>query len=155
MAFFEQGEIDAEAGVGGFCAGDGLKEEVKRNVGCALLDGGHLRCDVGEDAVLRGDAEALADSVYHAQQAGDGGGVVADWIDADDGVSGAEQQAVEERCGDAGGVVGGVVGLEAGGEPAGESDGGAKAGYDADLGGDEDEVLDAHELADGGGHLWC
>ena len=74
-------------------------------------------------------------------------------VDADDGVAGAEEQAVEDGGGDAARVVGGVVGLEAGGETAGQADGGAEAGDDADFAGDGDQVLHAHELGDGGGHL--
>jgi hypothetical protein len=46
-----------------------------------------------------------------------------------------------------------MVGLEADGESAGEADGVAEAGDHAALRGDGDQVLLAHQLADGGDHL--
>jgi len=150
MAFLEEGEVDAEAGVGGFGAGDGLEEEIE---GRTLLDCCYLGGDVGEDAVLRGDGEAFADGVDHAQEAGDYRWIVAGGVYADDGVSRAEEQAIEDGGGDAGWIVGGVVGLETRGETAVESDGSAKARDVADTRGDEDEILNAHELADRGCHL--
>ena len=150
VALFEEGEVDAEALVGGLCAGDRLEEQVE---GGTLFNGLNLGGDVGEDAALGRDLESLADGVDHAEEAGDCRGIVADGVDADDGVAGAEEESVEEGGGDAGWVVGGVVGLEACGEAAGESDGGAELGDDADARGYGDEVLDAHEFADGGDHL--
>ena len=100
VGFVEQGEGDAEAGVGGLGSGDGLEEQVERARRCC--DGLHLRGDVGEDAALRGDGVALADVVDQAQQRGDGlEALSADGVDADDGVAGAEQQAVEDAGGDA------------------------------------------------------
>lgn len=46
-----------------------------------------------------------------------------------------------------------MVGLETGGEAAGEAYGGAELRDDIYFAGYEDEVLEAHELGDGGGHL--
>ena len=149
-AFREERERDAEGGVRGFGAGDGLEEEIERS---AVLHGLHLRGDVGEDAVLRGDGVAGADLVDEAQQGGDGCHVVGDGVDADDGVAGAEEQTVEDAGGDSCGIVGGVVGLQACGEAAGQTDGRAEARDDRDLARDGDEILQAHELGDGGGHL--
>ena len=74
-------------------------------------------------------------------------------VDADDGVAAAEQQAVERGRGDAARVVGRVVGLQAGGQPAGQPDGGAERGDDGAAARHRDQVLVAHELADGGDHL--
>ena len=150
VGFVEEGEVDAEGGVGWLGAGDGLEDEVD---GCAALERGELGGDVGEDAALGGDRVALADGVDEAEEGGGGGDVVGGGVDADDGVAGAEEEAVDDGGGDADGVVGWVVGLEAGGETAGQADGGAEAGDDADFAGDGDEVLHAHELGDGGGHL--
>ena len=127
-----------------------MEEEVE---GRALLHGLHLRGEVGEDAGLRGDLVARRMWSMRWRSVVTGGDVVGDGVDADDGVAGAEEEAVEDGGGDAGGVVGGVVGLQAGGEAAGKAYGGAEACDDGDLAGDEDEVLQAHELGDGGGHL--
>ena len=150
VGFCEKGEVYAEAAVGGFGSGDGLKEEINW---CAGVEGFELGGDVGEDAALDGDLEALAEGVDHAEEPGGGGGVVSGGVDADDRVAGAEEEAVEDGGGDSGGRVGGVVGLEAGTEAVGKSDGGAEAGDDADFLGGGDEVLDAHEFAYGRGHL--
>ena len=90
--------------------------------------GGELRCDVGEDAGLRGDGVALADVVDEAEQV-----VVAETL-SEAGLMPmtasprAEEETVDDGGSDAGGVVGGVVGLEARGEAAREADGGAEAG---------------------------
>ena len=46
-----------------------------------------------------------------------------------------------------------MVRLQARAEAAGKANSGAEAGDDADLAGRGDQVLDAHELADGGSHL--
>ena len=113
----------------------------------------HLGGDVGEDTVLSGDVEALAGMVEEMEELGGGLDAVGDWVDADDGVSGAEEEAARMAAAMPVGRVSWVVWLEAGGETSGEADGGAKAGDDADAAGDEDEVLDAHEFGDGGGDL--
>ena len=151
MSFIDECEVDAEAGVGGFSAADGLEEEVEWR---AMLHGLHLRGEVGEDAGLSGDLVAAAYVVDEMEEGGESGDVVGDGVDADDGVAGAEEKTVEDGGGDAGGVVGGVVGLETGGEAAGKSDGGAEFRNDGDFACDEDEVLKAHEFGDGSGHLW-
>jgi len=59
-AFFEHGEIDAEARVGGLRAGYGLKEQVD---GCALFEAGELCGDVREAASLRGNGELRDEAV--------------------------------------------------------------------------------------------
>src|ERR1700743_382675 len=118
-----------------------------------MLERAQLRGDVGEDAALGGDLVALADAVDHGEQRGYAGYAVGDGVDADDGIACSEKQAVEDGCGDAGGGVGGGIGLEARAEGSGQPYGGAEAGYDVELAGYEDEILQAHELGDGGGHL--
>ncbi len=150
MGFAKEREVDAEGGVGLFGAGDRLEDEVD---GCALIEGGELGGDVGEDAALRGDGIALADVVDEMEKRDGGGDVVGCGVDADDGVAGAEEEAVDDGGGDTDGIVGGVVGLEAGGEAAGEAYGCAEAGDYVDFSGCGDEVLHAHELGDGGGHF--
>ena len=150
VRFVKQGKIDAEAAVGGFSAGDGLEEKI---YGRALFKCGDLCGDVGQNAALHRDLEALAESVDHAQQTASDGDVVAGGIDADDGVAGAEQETVEDGGGDPQGRVSRVIGLEPCAEAAGQADGGTEAGDHADFGGGGDQVLDAHELADGGCHL--
>jgi len=150
MGFLDESEVDAEAGVGGFGAADGLEEEIEWR---AVLHGLHLRGEVGEDAGLGGDLVAAADVVDEMEERGEGGNVVGDGIDADDGVAGAKEEAVENGGGDACRIVGGVVGLEAGGEAAGKAYCGAKFCDDGDFAGYQDEVLEAHEFGDSSGHL--
>ncbi len=150
VSFFEESEVDAEACVGGFGASDGLEEEVER---CSLLHGLHLRGEMGEDAGLDGDLVAAADVIDEMEERGESGYVIGDGVDADDGVAGAEEEAVEDGCCDACWVVGGMVGLEAGGEAAGQAYGGAEFCDDIYFAGYEDEVLKAHEFGDGGGYF--
>ena len=52
MRFFEQLQVDAEALVRGFGAGDGLEDQIDRRAG---FDGAHCCRDVREHARLRGD----------------------------------------------------------------------------------------------------
>ena len=87
----------------------------------AAANGFHLRGDVRENAGLRGDAIALDDAVEHVEQRFQGVEIIGNGVDADDGVAGAEEEAVDDGGGDACGVVSGVVGLEAGGEASRES----------------------------------
>lgn len=108
---------------------------------------------MGQHAGLGGDLVALDDGVEHLQQGADGGDAVGGRVDADHGVAVAVEQAVEDARGDAGGVVGRVVRLQAGGEPAAQAHGVAEAGDHADLLRHQHQVLHAHDLRHGGGHL--
>ncbi len=63
------------------------------------------------------------------------------------------RQPVEHDGGDALGVVGGMVGLEPGREPAFQPDGVAKRRDDPALARHRDQILVAHQFADGGGHF--
>ena len=81
--------------------------------------------------------EAFARTVDKLEQLDQRAQRVGDGIDADDGVAGAEHEAVDNGGGDAGGIVRGMVGLEARGEAAGQADGGAEARDDADFSRDE------------------
>lgn len=146
----EEGEVDAEAGVGGLGAGDALEHQVERG---ALLERGELRGDVGQDAGLRGDRVGCDELVDESEELGDAGGGIGGGVDADTGVAATVEQAVERGGGDAVGIVGGVIGLEADGERAAAAEGGAETRDDFALRGDEHEVLVAHELADGGDHF--
>ena len=119
-----------------------------------MLDGLHLGGDVGEDAALGGDGEAHTGAVDEMQRSVvTDSHIVGDGVDADDGVTRAEEKAIEDAGGDAFGIIGRVVGLEAGGEASRQADGGTEAGDDVDLARGEDEVLQAHEFRDGGGDL--
>src|SRR5271154_3877638 len=150
VCFAQERDADAEGGVGRFGSGDGLEEKVEWR---ALPHGVHLRGEMREDAALGGNVVALTDVVDEVKKGCDGGDVVGDGVDADDGVAGAEEEAVENAGGDADWVVRWMVGLEARGETAGKANGRAEAGDDGDFAGGVDEVLHAHELGDGGGHL--
>ncbi len=150
MGFIEHGEGNAEAGIGGFGAGDGLKYEIDRRAAAQRF---HLGGDVRQDAGLGRDLIVRADAVQHVEEGFHGSDVVAGGIDADHGIAATEAEAVENAGGDALQIVGGMIWLEAGGHAAGQSDGGAEAGHDAALCGDGDEVLQAHQLTDGGGNF--
>ena len=82
-----------------------------------------------------------------------GRGAVGGGVDADDGVAAAVHEAVEDRRRDARGIVGGVVRLEAHAERAGQPEVLRKRVTTRTLAGHQDQVLIAHELADGGDHL--
>jgi hypothetical protein len=146
----EQREIHAEAAVGGLGAGDGLKDQIDGRAGVERF---HLRGDVGQHAALHGDLKALAQGVDHAQQARGDGHVVAGGVDADDRVAGAEQQAVEDGRGNAGcesvGWLGWRRALRRPGRPTVVR---KRVTTRIFLRGG-DQVLHAHELAYGGGHL--
>ena len=146
----QQRQVDAEAGVGGFGAGDRLEHQVHRR---ALLDGLDLVGHVRQHAGLGGDLEALDDLVHAVHQGLQRAQAVAGRVDADDRIARAQQQAVEQRGGDAARVVGGVVGLQAHGQPARQAHGVAKAGDDPAFAGHQDQVLLAHQLAHRGHHL--
>src|ERR1019366_8971216 len=87
----------------------------------------HLGGDVGEDAALGGNGEALAGACYKLEKLNQCAERIGDGVDADNRVAGAEHEAVDDGGGDAGGIVGWVVGLEARGESAGETDRGAES----------------------------
>ena len=150
VRFPQQGKIDSKATICGFGSGDRLKDQVHGRAG---IKRGHLRGDVREDAALRGDLKSLPQGINKTEQLHGHGGVVAGGIDANHGVAGTEQKSVENRSGDAHGIVSGMVGLKTRAEPAGQSYRGAKARDDADFGRGHDEVLHAHDLADGGRHF--
>ena len=80
-------------------------------------------------------------------------GTVGRGIDADDGVAGAEQQAVEDAGGDAGGIVGRMIGLQPHRQPAGQPDGVAEAGDDRALRRHHHQVLQPADLAHRRRHL--
>ncbi len=151
LRFSQESEGDAEARIGLLGAGDGLEDEIDRGADGDGLEGVG---DVGQDASLNGGAGAKAELVEQAEQMSGRGDAVRGGIDADDGVAGAVEDAVDDRGEDACGIVGGVIGLKADGEGAGEADGGTEGRDDAAAAGGQDEVLVAHELGDGGGHLW-
>ena len=113
----EQREVDAEALVGGLGAGDRLEDEIDRR---ALADQIERRGDVRQHAGLRRNVELDPDLVEHRQQRVRILGAVGRRIDADHGVAGAEQQAVENARRDAARIVGRMVGLQPHREAAGQ-----------------------------------
>jgi hypothetical protein len=149
-ASLQQRQVDAEAGVGRLGAGDRLEHEVDRRAAFDRFDGvGH----VGQHAGLGGNRVAVDDLVEHGHELDHLRHVVGGRVDADDGVAAAVHQAVEQAGGDAGCVIERVVRLQPGREGACQADRIAKARDDAALAGDQHQVLDAHDLRDGGRHL--
>jgi hypothetical protein len=108
---------------------------------------------VAQHAALRGDAEARAHLVQQVEQAQHGFHVVGGGVDADAGVAGAEQEAVQDGGGHAARVVGRVVGLQADGKRARPADRVVEARLHPALGRHGDEVAPAHQLGHGGHHL--
>ncbi len=146
----QQREIDAKAAVGGFRARDRLEHQIDRH---ALPDQSERRGDVGEHAALRRNLQPRNDAVEQPQQPADHGRIVAGRIDADAGIARSEQDAVEDRGGNAPGVVEGMIGLQPHAHPPLQADGVAEGrGHRAFLR-DQDQILVAHQLGDAGGHF--
>ena len=80
-------------------------------------------------------------------------GTVGRGIDADDGVAGAEQEAVHDAGGDAADIVGRMVGLQSHRQPAGQPDGVAEAGHDGAFRRHHHQILQPADLADRRRHL--
>ena len=146
----QQRERHAEAGIRRLGAADRLEHEVHRR---AALDRAQAGRDVRQHAGLRRNGVALAHRVQHGEQRARGIDAVGGRVDADHRVAGTEQQPVERGGGDAARIVGRMVGLQAHREAPGQADRVAEARDDAALGRDRDQVLQAHQLADRGGHL--
>ena len=146
----EDRQIDAEGAVHRFRAADRLEDEVDRRSATDRFDRGG---DVGEDAALRRDLEAADHLVQHPQEVREVADVVGGRVDPDHGVAAPVEQAVEDGGQDDLAVVRRVVRLEADGQRAGEADRVAETGHDPDLARRQDQVLVAHDLGDGGGHL--
>jgi hypothetical protein len=141
---------DAEPGVGLLGAGDGLKDEVDRRAPLDRLErGGHM----SQHAGLGRNVETPPDVVEKARHADVLAHVVGHRVDADDGVPGREQQTVEDARRNAFAVVRRVVRLEARRQAPRQPERIAKAGDDATLRGHRDQVLQSHDLGDGGRHL--
>ena len=127
-----------------------MKDEIDRRAETDGLDRGR---DMAETAGLRGDVEALPDVVEQPDDPHIVLHAVGRRIDADHRIANAEQQTVEQAGRDAAGIVGRMVRLQPGREPAGKPDRVAESGNDAAFGGDDDEILHAHDLRHGGDHL--
>jgi hypothetical protein len=145
MRLVQHGERDAEPVIGLGRPGDGLEHQIDRR---ARLDRRDRCRDMAEAAMLRGNVELRADRLQHLADADVVLQRVGRRVHADHRVARAMQQAVQRRECDAPAVIGGVVGLVAGGDAALQPDGGAEAGHDADLAGNRDQVLHAHDLRD-------
>ena len=146
----EQREVDAEALVGGFGAGDRLEHEVDRR---ALADQLERRRDVRQHAGLRRDVELDPDVVEHRQQTMRALRAVGRGVDADHGVARAEQQAVENARRDAARIVGRMIGLQPHREPAGQADRAAERGHHPAFRRHHHQVLQAADLAHRRRHL--
>ncbi|MNT08885.1 hypothetical protein D3C72_1436430 [compost metagenome] len=146
----QQRQADAEGRIGALAAGHRLEHQIHRR---ALPDRAQGIGDVGQHAGLRGDVEAAAQLVDHAQQRDNGAQVVRSRVDADGGIAAAIEQPVDDRRGNALGIVGRVVGLQPHREPARQPHRAAKARHHLALARHRHQVLVAHQLADRGGHL--
>jgi hypothetical protein len=110
---------------------------------------------VGQHAGLGWNLVVLDDPIEHFQQLADGAQAIAGRVDADHGIAIAIQQSVEHARGDARRIVGGMVGLQTRRQPPAQADRVAKARHHADFLRHQNQVLDAHDLRHGGGHLGC
>ena len=99
-----------------------------------------------EHAALRRNLQPRDDTVEQPQQFADHSRIVAGRVDADAGIAGSEQQAVEDRGGNALEVIEGMVGLQPHAHPPVQADGVAKSGGYLALLRDQDQVLVAHQF---------
>ncbi|CPU56424.1 Uncharacterised protein [Mycobacteroides abscessus] len=106
-----------------------------------------------EHTRLRGNVEAQPDVVDQTQQVTRGMRGIRRRVDADDGVTATQQQAIERGCRDTAGVVGGMIGLQPGRQGARQANGGAEGAVVTHRRTDRDEVLIAHQLAHRRDHL--
>ena len=128
--------------------GEALEEDLDRG---AALEARELRLDVGEHADLRRRAGVAAQAVEVGEQAGDVVDGVDRRVETDEAVAGAEAQAGVDEQGDAVEVVRRVVGLQPRGQRAALPDRRARGGGRPQPAGDQDELVDVHELREGGG----
>ena len=110
---------------------------------------------MGEHAALRRNLQPRDNAVQQPQQFADHGRIVAGRIDPDARIARSQQQAVEDRGGNAPRVVEGMVGLQPHAHPARQADSVAKRRCHRALLGDHDQVLVAHQLGNTGGHFRC
>ena len=130
--------------------GDRLEHQIDRHSAIDRLD---RRRDMGQDAGLRRNLVGVDHVVEHSQQRAHGGHAVCRGIDADHRIAAAIEQAVKNAGGDAGRIVGRMVRLQPRRKAPGQADGVAETRYDAAFAGDEDQILHAHELRNGGYHF--
>ena len=150
MGLRQNGQADPESSIGFFRAGNGLKDEIDRGAEIDGLDGGR---DMTQTAGLRRNIEALPDIVEQGDDPHIVLHAIRRRIDADHRVADAEQESVKQAGRNSAGIVGRMVRLQPRGEPAGKPDRVAESGNDAAFGGDDDEVLRAHDLRHGGSHF--
>jgi hypothetical protein len=145
VRFAEQRQRDAETGVRGLGARDGLKDEVDRRPPTHQLQGGG---DVGQHTGLRRHIEAAAQLVHHFDQGANHRRVVRGRVDADDGVAAPIEEPVHDAGRDSPGIIGRVVWLQSGGQPPLEPDGVAEPGDHAALPRHQHQILESHQLRD-------
>jgi len=104
----QQSKIQPKTSVGGLRTRDRLKHQIGRD---ALIDQSKRCRHMGQNAALRRNLQPRNDVVEQPREPADHGGIIACRIDADTGVAGPQQDAVEDRRGDALGVVEGMIGL--------------------------------------------
>src|SRR5581483_1621122 len=86
-ALAQQGEVDAEAAVGGLGTGNGLKHEIHRRM---ALDGGNRVGNMGQNTTLGWNGMTLPQIVEDLQQQDLSLDTVGCGVDADDGIATAE-----------------------------------------------------------------
>src|SRR5450755_4544799 len=144
MGLRQNGQADPEPPIGFFRASYGLKDEIDRGAEVDSLDGGR---DMTQKAGLRRNIEALPDIVEQGDDPHIVLHAISCRIDADDRVADPEQKSVKKAGRNSAGIVGRMVRLQPRGESAGKPDRVAESRNDAALGGDDDEVLRAHDLS--------
>ncbi len=108
---------------------------------------------MGQHAALGRDLIPHSNGIDEPQQRNNRFNAIGDRIDADDGVAAFQHQAVNDAGSDTPRIVGWVIGLETRRETSWEANGGAELRDHANLGSHRDQVLQAHDLGYGGGHL--
>ena len=108
LRFMQEREIDAEAAVGGFGAGDGLKNQVDRRAACERL---HQRRDMRQYTALYRDGILLPHVVDQLQESMHAADIVRSRVNPYHRVSRAQQQAIHHGCGYASRIIHGMVRL--------------------------------------------
>ncbi len=150
MGLPQQRQIHAKAAIGGLRSRNRLKHQIDRR---ALPDQGERRRHMGENAALRRNLQSGNDLVEQTQQAADHSRIVACRVDADAGIARSQQDAVQDRGGDAIGVIKGMIGLQPHAHPPAQPDCVAKAARYLAFLRNQDEILVAHQFRDRRGHF--
>ena len=152
IGFSQYAKIDAKGFIGLLGARNRLEHQIHGRAFFNQLD---LVSNMGEDARLGWNFVLLyhfIDQTIQVHQAGD---AVGGRVDADHGIAGAIQQAIQQRSGNAAWIIGRMVRLQAYRQAARQPYGIAKRRGYLTFFGHQNQILIAHQFADCGRHFRC